>query len=83
MIEPLRITVDVDCGPEHAFATWTERFGAWWPRGHTASGDPSATVLLEAGIGGRIDERTSDGAEIDWGRARCPEQPNAGEVLTP
>lgn len=67
MIEPLRMSVDVACGPEHAFATWTERFGTWWPRGHTASGDPGATVFLEAGVGGRIYERTSDGAEIDWG----------------
>jgi hypothetical protein len=67
VIEPLRISVDVACAPDHAFATWTERFGTWWPRGHTASGNPGATVVLEAGVGGRIYERTPDGAEIDWG----------------
>lgn len=67
MIEPLRVSVDVACAPEHAFATWTERFGTWWPRGHTVSGDREATVVLEPGVGGRIYERTSDGAEVDWG----------------
>jgi hypothetical protein len=67
MIEPLRITVEVACEAEHAFATWTARFGTWWPRGHTVSGDPGATVVLEAAVGGRIYERAPDGAEIDWG----------------
>jgi Activator of Hsp90 ATPase homolog 1-like protein len=67
VIEPLRVSVEVDCSVDHAFATWTERFGTWWPRGHTTSGDPDATVVLEPRLGGRIFERTSDGAEIDWG----------------
>ena len=66
MIEPLRVDVEIDCPPEHVFATWTERFGQWWPRGHTVSGDPAA-VVLEPRIGGRIYERTREGEEIDWG----------------
>ncbi|MGI8984915.1 MAG: DUF6855 family protein [Acidimicrobiales bacterium] len=37
MIEPLRVSVEVACEPEHAFGTWTARFGTWWPRGHTVS----------------------------------------------
>jgi hypothetical protein len=66
MTEPLRVDVDIDCPPEHAFATWAERFGDWWPASHTATGDPAA-VVLEPRLGGRIFERTRDGGEIDWG----------------
>jgi uncharacterized protein YndB with AHSA1/START domain len=67
MIEPLRLSYEVDCSPAHAFATWTEKIGTWWPRDHTASGDPDAEVVLEPGVGGRIFERTPDGTEIPWG----------------
>ena len=67
MIEPLRLTYDIDCAPEHAFRVWSERFGTWWPRGHTVSGAPDTEVILEPRVGGRIFERASDGTEIDWG----------------
>src|SRR6185369_14084263 len=66
VIEPLRVEVVLDCSVEHAFATWTERFSSWWPRGHSVTGDPAA-VTLEPQVGGRIYERTHDGEEIDWG----------------
>jgi uncharacterized protein YndB with AHSA1/START domain len=64
--EPLRVELDIACPPEHAFATWTERFGSWWPRGHTVSGNPGS-VVFEGRPGGRIFERTRDGREIEWG----------------
>lgn len=67
MIEPLRITVEVDCPPEHAFAVWTDRIGLWWPSDHTVSGEADAEIVLEAGVGGRIFERTAAGVEHDWG----------------
>ena len=67
VIEPLLVEVELECPADHAFATWTERFGVWWPPGHRTSGDPEATVHLEPRLGGRIFERTSDGREIDWG----------------
>jgi Activator of Hsp90 ATPase homolog 1-like protein len=66
MIEPLRIELELDCAPAHAFHTWTDRLSTWWPRGHSVSGDPVA-VVLEPRVGGRIFERTSSGQEIDWG----------------
>jgi hypothetical protein len=75
VIEPLRVSVDVACDVEHAFDTWTTRFGTWWPKGHTASGDPGATVVLEPEVTGRIFERTSDGREIDWGRITAFDRP--------
>lgn len=68
MIEPLRTSVDLACSAEDAFATWTERFGTWWPRSHTVSGSADADVRFEPRPGGRIYERLGDGTEHDWGR---------------
>jgi hypothetical protein len=67
MIEPLRLSFDIKCDPDHAFHVWTTQLSVWWPRGHSASGDPDTVVTLEPRRGGRIYERTSDGSEIDWG----------------
>lgn len=67
MIEPLRLTFEVDCPREHAFAVWTTDISRWWPRSHTVSGASDVDVVLETRPGGRIFERTSNGAEHDWG----------------
>jgi hypothetical protein len=37
LTEPLLIELELRCSAAHAFATWTDRFGLWWPPGHTAS----------------------------------------------
>ena len=66
MTDPLRITFEVACAPEHAFAVWTTKIDAWWPADHTVSGRPE-TVVLEPGPGGRIYECTPEGTEHDWG----------------
>ena len=66
MTSPLRLSFDVDCAPDHAFSVWTSKIGTWWPRDHTVSGD-AAEVVLEAGAGGRIYERTASGTRHDWG----------------
>ena len=68
MIEPLRLSYEIRCSPEHAFEVWTTRVSAWWPKGHSASGNPETLVVLEPREGGRIFERTPDGTEIDWGQ---------------
>ena len=67
MTDPLRITFDVACSAEHAFAVWTSRIGTWWPADHTVTGDRDLAVVLEGGVGGRIYERTAHGVEHDWG----------------
>jgi hypothetical protein len=67
VIAPLELSYEIDCPPAHAFTVWTTRTSMWWPTGHSASGDPGTTVVLEPRLGGRILERTSDGTEIDWG----------------
>ena len=68
MLEPLKIAFTVDCSPEHAFDTWTDRATAWWPPEHTVSHEPGARIVFEGRPGGRIYERTTDGREIEWGR---------------
>ncbi len=68
MIEPIRISFVVECPPEHAFDTWTQRATSWWPPEHTASHEPGAHIVFEPHPGGRIFERTADGNEIEWGQ---------------
>ncbi len=67
MIEPLRISLFVQCGVDHAFRVFTERASWWWPRTHSVSREPGLTVTFEPSVGGRIFERTPGGAEFDWG----------------
>jgi uncharacterized protein YndB with AHSA1/START domain len=67
VIEPLRLSYEIDCPADHAFDVWTNQLSTWWPNGHSASGDPDTIVMLEPRLGGRIFERTPDGREIDWG----------------
>jgi hypothetical protein len=74
VIDPLELTLDIDCAPDHAFDVWTSRFDRWWPRGHSVSGDPAA-IVLEPHVGGRIFERTADGTEIDWGEVTVWQPP--------
>ena len=66
-LEPLRLSQVIRCPAAHAFDVWTRGIATWWPKGHSASGDPGTVVVLEPHLGGRILERTPDGREIDWG----------------
>ena len=66
-IAPVRKLLTVDCSPEHAFATFTERIGDWWPLpSHSIGGASSESVRFEPGADGRIVERLSDGSETVW-----------------
>jgi uncharacterized protein YndB with AHSA1/START domain len=75
MIEPLRMSFEVDAPLDHAFATWTDGIDRWWPADHTHTGEPDLTIVLEGRVGGRIFERTRDGQEWDWGRITVWEPP--------
>ena len=77
MIEPLRLSYEIRCSAEHAFDVWTTRLSNWWPKGHSASGNPDTVVVFEPRLGGRIFERTPDGAEIDWGEVTLWSPPHA------
>ena len=67
MIEPLRLSFDVEAPQDHAFDTWTHGIGRWWPADHTHTGRSDLRIVLEGRVGGRIFERTPDGEEWDWG----------------
>lgn len=69
-------TVTVACDVNMAFRVWTEQIHAWWPAGHSMSGDPNTQVFIEGGVGGRIYERASDNAEFDWGEIVAWEPPH-------
>jgi len=66
MSAPIKLSFDVACSAKHAFKVWTAGIDTWWPPDHTLSGK-AEKIVLEAGVGGRIYERTFDGAERDWG----------------
>ena len=74
---PLELEFTVECSPEHAFSTWTERISQWWPKGHSVSHDPDLDVVIEPRPGGRIFERTPAGVEHDWGEVTRWEPPAA------
>jgi len=67
MSDPLRMSFDVACSADHAFRVWTSDIGTWWPHDHTVTGRDDLTVVLQCRVGGRIYERTPEGAEHDWG----------------
>lgn len=75
MIEPIRLTFDVDCPVDHAFDVWTARIAQWWPKDHSVTAEPDLTIVLEGRPGGRIFERTSSGVEHDWGEVTIWEPP--------
>lgn len=75
MIEPIRLTFEVDCPVDHAFDVWTTRIAQWWPKDHTVSAEENLTVVLEGQPGGRIFERRISGGEHDWGEVTIWEPP--------
>jgi uncharacterized protein YndB with AHSA1/START domain len=75
-VEPIEIQFEVACSPEHAFDTWANRTSAWWPRSHSMTSAPGLVVTIEPRAGGRIFERTPEGAEHDWGEVLAWEPPN-------
>ena len=75
-VEPIEIQFEVACSPEHAFDTWANKTSAWWPRSHSITSATGLMVTIEPRVGGRIFERTPQGAEHDWGEVLAWEPPN-------
>lgn len=75
MIEPIRLSFEVDCPVDRAFDVWTARIGQWWPKDHTVSTEDGLVVVLEGHVGGRIFERRLSGVEHDWGEVTIWEPP--------
>ena len=76
MIEPIRLSFEVDCPVDRAFDVWTARIGQWWPKDHTVSTEDGLVVVLEGHVGGRIFERRVGGVEHDWGEVTIWEPPS-------
>ena len=76
MIEPLRLSWEVDCSPSAAFSLWTERPLLWGPPSHTLSRRKGVAIVFEPRANGRIYERSPSGEEKDWGTVLNWEPPN-------
>jgi hypothetical protein len=74
-LDVIQKTITVRCDLEQAFRAWTEQIDAWWPKGHSRSGDPRTTVVLERRLGGRLYERTPAGVEHAWGQVIAWDSP--------
>jgi uncharacterized protein YndB with AHSA1/START domain len=75
-MDPLTLSFSVVCSPEHAFAVWTTKASAWWPAGHTISGERGTAVIFEPRAGGRVYERSAEGVESEWGEVVIWEPPD-------
>lgn len=76
MIEPLRISFEVECAVDHAFRVWTADTSSWWPVTHTVTEEPGVQVVFQGHPGGRIFERTPAGTEVEWGEITVWEPPH-------
>jgi hypothetical protein len=64
---PITHTVALTCGPERAFATYTDRIGVWWDRRYTANPETLETVTIEPRVGGAVYATHRDIGRHDWG----------------
>ena len=72
----VRKSLVVECTPERAFSTFTERIGEWWPLAtHSVFGEDAETAVLEGREGGRLYERSRGGEESVWGTVTAWEPP--------
>lgn len=72
---PVRKSLRVLCSPEHAFAVFTTRMGAWWHPDHSLLKSPREILVLEPRAAGRWFERAIDGSECSWGHVIAWEPP--------
>lgn len=76
-VESIHKTVTVSCSVEHAFETFADGIGSWWPlKTHSVGGDNTETAIMEPRVGGRLYERMADGSEVDWGTVLAWEPPH-------
>jgi uncharacterized protein YndB with AHSA1/START domain len=82
VIEPVRQSVRVACPLEHAFRTFTEGIGSWWPvETHSLGAQEGGAgvplgVVLEPRAGGTIAEQDRDGTATVWGEILAWEPPH-------
>ena len=66
MIPPIELELRLDCSPQRAFETYTERMGEWWDPRYTRDAATFVTVTIEPKVGGRVYATHTDG-EDNWG----------------
>ena len=64
---PVRKSITVKTGVEHAFRAFTEGIDDWWPRAHHIGKAPMKKIFIEGRDGGRCYTEQTDGTECDWG----------------
>jgi uncharacterized protein YndB with AHSA1/START domain len=72
---PINRSVVVKADVARSFAAFTDRMGRWWPRTHSIGSTPLADVIVEPRVGGRWYERSTDGAECEWGKVLAWDPP--------
>jgi uncharacterized protein YndB with AHSA1/START domain len=75
-VAPVKKTVLVKASPERAFAVFTARFDAWWPKSHHIGKAPMKEAVIEPRSGGRWYEKGDDGSECNWGKVLAWEPPS-------
>ena len=71
----VRRQIVVNAPIEQAFATFTDRFGAFKPPEHNLLAAPIAETVFEPRVGGHIYDRATDGTECRWARVLVYEPP--------
>jgi uncharacterized protein YndB with AHSA1/START domain len=64
---PVRKSITVKTGVEHAFRVFTEGIDDWWPRAHHIGKTPMKKIFIEGRAGGRCYTEQTDGTDCDWG----------------
>jgi uncharacterized protein YndB with AHSA1/START domain len=72
---PVRKSVYVAASPEHAFDTFANGIGRWWPKSHHIGKAGLDRPVLEPRDGGRWYELAVDGSECEVGKVLAWEPP--------
>ena len=77
---PVRKSVHVNASPEHAFDTFANGIGRWWPKTHKIGPAELDRPVIEPKPGGRWYELDVDGSKCEIGKVLAWEPP-ARQVL--
>ena len=72
---PVRKSVTVKAGVDHAFEVFTVGFDRWWPRSHHIGKSPMKRAIIEGRVGGRCYSEQADGTDCPWGEVTEWEPP--------